>query len=293
MANNAIAKSDAFTSEEVELIKTQIAPGCSDNELKLFMHVAKSRGLDPFARQIYAIRRKQYDQESRAYVMKMTIQTGIDGFRLIAKRSGNEAIGDPEFEYSAAAKSATNPLGLVRATVQVWPKGATRPTPGSAYWDEYRQLKSDGGLANMWATMPRTMLGKCAEAIALRRAYPEELSGLYAAEELDQADNPAPTIANVIAPTAPAPQLAAAPANTQPADPMPQILNSLRTAASVEEIDRRAKAWSKTIKSLSDEDRDAAGALYKARREELSTPAPVEDDPTEAAEREAIAEASP
>lgn len=190
--------SAGFTETEIDIIKTQIAPGVTDGELKLFLHVCKSRRLDPFSKQIYAIRREQWDPDARTRVKKMTIQTGIDGFRLNAKRGGIEAIDDAEFEYNVSEEGPLNPLGLVRAKVSVWRTGVSKPTTASAYWDEYRQVKDEyernqktgrQTLSGKWADMPRTMLAKCAEALACRKAAPEELSGLYLQEEMDQADN--------------------------------------------------------------------------------------------------------
>jgi phage recombination protein Bet len=180
----------AFTENEIDLIKTQIAPGVSDGELKLFLHVCQSRRLDPFSKQIYAVVRSTWDPNTRTNKEKMTIMTAIDGFRLNAKRGGVEAIDEPEFEYDGQLRSRDNPLGLVKASVRVWRAGIARPTVGVAYWDEYRAVKKDGSLSGKWADMPRTMLAKCAEAQALRKAAPEELSGLYSPEEMDQADNP-------------------------------------------------------------------------------------------------------
>lgn len=191
--SGAIVRRDeaGFTESEVDLIKTQIAPGVTDGELKLFLHVCKSRHLDPFAKQIYAITREQWNADTRQREKKMTIMASIDGMRLTAKRGGIEAIDEPEFEYDARLiNSGSNPLGIVKASVRVWRKGCERPTVGVAYWDEYAQTKRDGALMGLWPKMPRTMIAKCAEAQALRKAAPEELSGLYAPEEMEQADNP-------------------------------------------------------------------------------------------------------
>ncbi len=201
-------ESAGFTESEVDLIKTQIAPGVTDGELKLFLHVCKSRQLDPFARQVYAIVREQWNADTRQREKKMTIMSSIDGFRLTARRGGVEAIDEAEFTYDGTLKCESNPLGIVKASVKVWRKGVDKPTVGVAYWDEYAQTKRDGGLMGLWPKMPRTMLAKCAEAQALRKAAPEELSGLYAPEEMEQASSepreaapqraPAPVVAEVV-----------------------------------------------------------------------------------------------
>ena len=195
-------KSGLRPRDQYRLLRTQIAPGCTDEELALFLHVAKMRGLDPFAKQIYAIRRKSRAKDSYGEwvdVFKMTIQTGIDGFRLIAARAGLEAQEKPIFRYEESRKNLLNPLGLVSCEVSVWKKGATRPTTSEAFWDEYKQLADeydDSGrktgskkLTGKWADMPHGMLAKVTEAISLRRQFPEDLSGLYIDEEMDQADN--------------------------------------------------------------------------------------------------------
>jgi hypothetical protein len=76
-----------WTPEQAQLISTTIAPGCSNDELRLFAYACQRTGLDPFSRQIYAIRRRQ-KQSDGSYGHVMTIQAGIDGLRSIAERTG-------------------------------------------------------------------------------------------------------------------------------------------------------------------------------------------------------------
>lgn len=157
-----------------DLIKRMFCKGSSDDELELFMHACKRSGLDPFMKQIYAIKRGMGDKAT------MTIQTGIDGFRLLADRSGNYTPGrESTFTYDDKGKlfSATAYLKKRTTADNVW-----HEVSATAYMDEY----SSG--QNLWAKMPRTMLAKCAEALALRKAFPAELAGLYTSEEMSQAD---------------------------------------------------------------------------------------------------------
>jgi phage recombination protein Bet len=159
-----------FSRDKVELIKRTIAVGASDDELELFLYTAKRTGLDPLARQIYAIKRSG----------KMTIQTAIDGYRLIADRTGQLAgISDYIFD----TEEGKNP-GKATVTVHKIVNGTAREFTASARWSEYSQPSSP-----MWQKMPYLMLGKCAEALALRKAFPADLSGIYTAEEMAQADN--------------------------------------------------------------------------------------------------------
>ena len=169
----------AFNPTQLDLIKNQIAKGCSAAEIEYFIGVCQRTGLDPFQRQIYAIRRKDNGTE------KMTIQTGIDGYRLIADRTDRYAGSDePVHHYDAAGN-------LVRSVVTVWKMvgGVRGSFTASALWSEYQQTNN-----KMWAKMPCTMLAKCAEALALRKALPADLSGLYTTEEMMQSDNDRPPL---------------------------------------------------------------------------------------------------
>ena len=158
-----------ITPDQVALIKNQIAVGATDNELKLFLHVADKSGLDPLSRQIYFIKRSG----------KMTIQTGIDGFRAVADRTG-QYIGSSDAVFEEIGNNPVQATVTVNKVVQ----GVIGNFTATARWSEYYPGKSQGF---MWDKMPHTMLGKCAEALALRKAFPAQLSGLYTGDEMDQA----------------------------------------------------------------------------------------------------------
>lgn len=181
--NNELVKID-FTQEQVNLIKTQIAPKANDNELKLFLYQARRTGLDPLARQIYAIHRWNSQQGKEV----MTIQTSIDGFRVIAERSGDYAGQDePLFEH---LNLDDNPIKC-KITVYRFRNDIRYPAAvGIAYWREYVQTDKQGNPSGLWKKMPHVMLAKVAEALALRKAYPQDLSGLYTSEEMQQAEVP-------------------------------------------------------------------------------------------------------
>lgn len=171
-----------YDSGKIDLIKRTVAKGASDDELALFLHACKRTGLDPFMKQIHAIKRWSAADQREI----MAIQTGIDGYRLIAERTGKYAGSDePVFEENGSGHP-------VKATVTVWKlvEGARCPFTASARWEEYVQKKKDGAVTSFWSKMPYGQLGKCAEALALRKAFPAELSGVYTHEEMQQADNP-------------------------------------------------------------------------------------------------------
>ncbi len=167
-----------FDQSKIALLKATVAKDATDSELQLFLHLCQRTGLDPFARQIYF--QKRY---SKRYGHQMTVLTGIDGYRLIADRTGlYVGNDDPIYDVEAVPRKAT-------VTVYKLIGGMRCPFTASSRWDQYYPGDEQGFL---WKKMPHLMLGKTAEALALRKAFPAELSGLYTDAEMEQADRTPP-----------------------------------------------------------------------------------------------------
>ncbi|MGC9539962.1 recombinase RecT [Streptomyces sp. UG1] len=164
----------------------------SPAQLGIFFHYCKASGLDPFGRQIYMIKRKSRGE------IRWTIQTGIDGYRLIARRAADRAGQSITYEdfvwYDGDGGEhlvwlRDEPPAACR--VVVW-RGDSR-FPAVAHWREYAPKVWDYEaqeykLGGLWPQMPASQLSKVAEALALRRACPADLSGLHVDEEMHAAD---------------------------------------------------------------------------------------------------------
>lgn len=177
--------------ERVELWKATYCKGASDAELLQFIEVCKRTGLAPEARQIYAI--KRWDAFAKREVLQA--QTSIDGFRVIAERSKQYAgqVGpqwcgadgkwlDVWLENTPPRAART---GILRHDFKevMW---------GVARWESYVVTGKDGRPQANWLKMPDLMLAKCSESLALRRAFPNDLSGLYTVDEMDRANSETP-----------------------------------------------------------------------------------------------------
>jgi phage recombination protein Bet len=179
---------DFWDDKQLAALKQIGLENAPKGELGVFLHYCQRTGLDPFARQIYMISRGG----------KYTIQASIDGLRIVAQRSGK--YGGQTKTLWCGADGVWKDVWLestppVAAMVGVYVLGNEHPTYATAKFDSYA-VSYSGKLSGLWAKMPDLMIAKCAEALALRKAFPQDLSGVYTSEEMEQVDTHAkPAIA--------------------------------------------------------------------------------------------------
>ena len=182
-----------LNQEKVDLIKRTICKGATNDELELFVQQCNRTGLDPFARQIYSIERKSKNQKTGQWETIRQTQVTVDGLRLIEERTGKYcgqlgpywcgADGEWKEVWLDAKAPAACKVGVLRTDFK-------EPLWAVALHKAYVQTTSTVQPNAMWNKMPELMLAKCAESLALRKAFPMELSGLYSPDEMGQADNP-------------------------------------------------------------------------------------------------------
>ena len=251
----------------------------TEDEFALFIEVAKRTGLDPFRRQVYAIKRAG----------KMSIQTGIDGFRVLAQRSGEyEGQLGPEW---CGPDGVWRDVWLAKeppaaARVAVLRRGFRQPLWAVARTASYRA-------ESLWNKMPEVMIAKVAEALAIRRAFPEDVSGLYSDDEMDQATAVAPASQHVTTDGEVIEQ-EPTPAPSKPAGLYERRLAELRACADHKTAQGLVKAWARISEDWQHERltadqvtdlrllKDALKAAIGARQKNEAAVAPPGDGETEA-----------
>lgn len=208
-----------LTAAQLKLAKHTVAKDANDDEFNLFIHTCQATGLDPLRKQAYL----WIFNKDKTKFRRMVIVTSIGGYRSIAARTGNYRPNDdvPEFHYDEAAKHPSNPKGLVKAVETVWQRahGEWFKVRAEARWDAYAPIieEPEGGYRHedtgetwpdgnpkkrkvplgeivrkldpdksRWRVDPEGMLAKCAEALALRKAWPDDFAGVNSEDEMDK-----------------------------------------------------------------------------------------------------------
>jgi phage recombination protein Bet len=172
-----------FSREQIDLIKNTVAKGTTNEQLELFLYVCKKHRLDPLAKQIYCV---LWPREGGKY-HEMVIITGINGFRTTAARDHKDFAGTSKAEFTYQETILKTPAGRripTSCTIKAFRKGS-EPSEAEVFWEEFAPTDLKASRSDFWNRMPKHMLAKCAEAHALRKAYPD-LSDVYVEEEVAQ-----------------------------------------------------------------------------------------------------------
>jgi len=251
-----------------------IEEGVTRPELQAYLHECQRRRLDPFTRQIYLIGRWDRQQKRKVY----RSQTGIDGFRVIARRAADEAKESIEYEDTVWC-------GPDGQWTDVWleddPPAACKVVvlrdgkrfPATAKYSSYVQVNDQGAAVGLWRKMADNQLAKCTEALALRKAFPEDLGGLYTEEEMAQADNPQRVTATVEV-IRDEPAGGDDPFYVRPAPENPWLAAALEAAPKHATLDACGTVWRKSAEMVRDGELTKADAsklqdLLRKRMEEL------------------------
>jgi phage recombination protein Bet len=187
-------------NDEIELLKRTVARGCTPDEFALFLWVCRKHRVDPLTRQIYCVKRNltKHHKETRktetgeieVWVSgeQMTIQMGIDGYRALAARGHKDFGGSDDAEYTWFQPDSKTPAGRripESATIRLWKKGLDHPVTATAFWEEFAPGNLNETKADFYNRMPKHMLAKCAESLAIRKGYPD-MADIYTDEEMTQ-----------------------------------------------------------------------------------------------------------
>lgn len=166
-----------YSTDQLKTIQKSVFPDGKPDEVRLFGIVCTRTGLDPFTKQIYAIKNRG----------RVQFMTGIDGLRAIASRSPRYLGQDGPYwcgadgEWKDVWLEKTPPAAAKVIVLVTGPDGSVLRVPAVAHWAEY------GSNKNVWGEKPSLMIAKCAESLGLRKAFPNDISGLYTQEEMASA----------------------------------------------------------------------------------------------------------
>ncbi len=180
----AVVKQDANSlstkvheSELIDVLATSLYPGASVGSIKLVLSYCKASGLDPMQKPVHIV--PMWD--GKTGMMRDVVMPGIGLYRTQAARNGCAGVGEPEF-----GPDITETIGGASITYPQWCRitvkrklstGDVVDFTAKEFWRENYAVRGgkDKSIAPnaMWTKRPYGQLAKCAEAQALRKAFPE------------------------------------------------------------------------------------------------------------------------
>lgn len=181
-----------ITTAEWKTLNSSLFPGARPESLVLYMNYCRARKLDPMKKPAHIVPMSVKDAQTGKYEWRDVVMPGIYEYRTTAARTGRYA-GQDDVVFGEDIELDGNIYGrggqivplFAKVTVYRIVEGIRCPFTGTAYFTETCATKKDGGLNAMWSKRPRGQLAKCAEADALRKAFPDELGGEMTIEEME------------------------------------------------------------------------------------------------------------
>lgn len=174
-------------------IGASVFPGASDESKLLAIDYCKSRGLDILKKPCHIVPMSVKDAKTGQYAWRDVIMPGIAEQRITANRTGQYAGQDPPVFGPIVELKIGNQVHQVpefcTVTVYRYANGIKMAFSNTEYFEEACGTMKDGSLNSMWTKRKRGQLSKCAEAGALRKAFPEETGGMTTLEELAGLDD--------------------------------------------------------------------------------------------------------
>lgn len=162
-------------------------PGANPQSVLMVLDYCAARKLDPMKKPCHIVPMEVKDARTGKYEWRDVVMPGIYEYRTTAQRTG-EYLGHSEPKYGDpdAFAGVTAPEWCAVTTYR-WNAAAGLRTefPVRVFFREVVATKKGGEANSRWAKAPIQMLTKCAEAAALREAFPDELGGEPTAEEMD------------------------------------------------------------------------------------------------------------
>lgn len=174
-------------TELMQVLQNSLYPGAQETSIKMVINYCKAAGLDPMQKPVHLV--PMYVKTNGQGAMRDVVMPGIGLYRTQAARSGEYAgMTEPDF-----GEDLTENLGGTQITFPKWcritirrqmPSGSIVEFTAKEFWKEnYATAGKDSVAPNaMWKKRPYAQLAKCAEAQALRKAFPEFGSGPTADE---------------------------------------------------------------------------------------------------------------
>lgn len=178
MSSELIVKNDSYDKDLMAVLRSSLYPGIEDKYIDLVLSYCKAHKIDPLLKPVHLVPMSVQDKKTGKYNNVVTLMAGINLYRIKADMTGlyagiTEPIFGPMVETEINGVIFKHPEWCKIAVKKIV-NGIICEFWATEYWDENyaTKSKSDSTPNYMWQKRYRGQLAKCAEAQALRKAFP-------------------------------------------------------------------------------------------------------------------------